>query len=52
MNASDLMLAAVSYIQACGPFVLVFLVIACAGELIGLLRWAAGLYRRQTDREW
>lgn len=49
MNSAELMGGAMKLIGALGPFALVFLAIAAAGELIDLLRHAAKVAR---DRRW
>lgn len=49
MNAAELLGGAMKLIGALGPFVLVFLAIASAGELIDLVRHAAKVAR---DRRW
>lgn len=43
MTIKELVQASMVYIQAIGPILFVFLAIACAGELIGLIRLAAGV---------
>lgn len=50
LNAGELVGASIGYIEALAPFILVFMAIACAGELIGLMRWAAGIYRKKYYR--
>lgn len=46
MNAAELMAGGMKLIGALSPFALVYLAIACSEQLVGLLRKAAGTYRR------
>jgi len=50
MTASDLIGASMDYIAALAPFALVYAVIACAEQLVGLLKKAASVY--QGRRGW
>lgn len=45
MTASDLIGASMDYIAALAPFALVYAVIACAEQLVGLLKKAASVYQ-------
>jgi len=45
MTAADLIAASLDYIAALAPFALVYAVIACAEQLVGLIRKAAGVYQ-------
>lgn len=46
MSAQDLIGASMQYLLALSPFALVFSVVACAEQLIGLVKKAAAVKRR------